>query len=141
LAESGRWVGFTNLPLGVNVDGTIQMGGSMRTAVIAIGLLVLAAFVFAQTPTGTIEGTVTDPQGAAVAGATITVTNNATAISKELKSDGDGRFTMPFVPPGTYTMTVNAPGFRSAKQENVVVEVSQTRSVPSCTRYSDVKPG
>jgi hypothetical protein len=83
----------------------------------------------AQTPTGTIQGSVQDPQHAAIPGATVSVVSTTTGISKQLKSDDQGRFQLPFVLPGTYTVTVEAPGFRSEKQEDVVVEVAQTRSV------------
>src|SRR5450755_3077269 len=108
----------------------LNLGGSMRKLFCLMSLLIAIPIAMAQTPTGTIEGTVADPQGASVAGATITVVNNANGMSNQLKSDGDGRFTMPFVPPGTYTVSVDAPGFRSIKQEAVVVEVSQTRALP-----------
>jgi hypothetical protein len=88
-----------------------------------------AALSFAQTPTGTMQGTVTDQQGAVVAGATVTVTSLSTSIAKTTNTDADGRFLMPFVLPGNYKVTVEAKGFRSAQQENVVLEVAQTRSV------------
>jgi hypothetical protein len=88
-----------------------------------------AALSFAQTPTGTMQGTVADQQGAVVAGATVTVTSLSTSIAKTTNTDADGRFLMPFVLPGNYKVTVEAKGFRSAQQENVVLEVAQTRSV------------
>jgi hypothetical protein len=89
----------------------------------------LVPFTLAQTPTGTIQGTVADPSGAAVTGATATITSNATGISKQLTSDSSGRFQLPFVAPGTYKVNVEAQGFRPAQQEDVLVEVSQTRSL------------
>jgi hypothetical protein len=85
-----------------------------------------AGFAHAQTPTGTIQGTVGDEQGAVVVGATVTATNNATGISKQVATDGSGRFEVLFVLPGTYTVTAEAKGFRQEKRENVVVEVSKT---------------
>jgi hypothetical protein len=101
----------------------------MRKLSFLTTLLMLASFAIAQTPTGTIEGTVLDQSGASVAGATATVTNNANGASKQLTSDGAGRFQMPFVLPGTYKVNVEARGFRSAEQDEVLVEVSQTRSL------------
>ena len=98
----------------------------MRKLILFTSLLMLATFALAQTPTGTIQGTVSDPQGAAVPGATITVVSNDTANKKTLTSDGSGRFQVPYLNPGTYTVTVEAKGFRVEKRENVVVQISQT---------------
>ena len=99
----------------------------MRKLSILATLLMLVPFTLAQTPTGTIEGTVQDSSGASVAGATVTVTSSATGASKQLTSDAAGRFQLPFVAPGSYKVTVGANGFRSAEQNEIVVEVSQKR--------------
>ena len=97
----------------------------MRKLTLLLALLLGPGLTHAQTPTGTIQGTVTDQQGGAVVGATVIVTNNATGISKQVVSDSAGRFEMLFVLPGTYTVTADAKGFRQEKRENVVVEVSE----------------
>jgi hypothetical protein len=83
----------------------------------------------AQTPTGTIQGSVTEKTGAAVQGASITIVRTATNEMRKTSSDSAGRFTIPFVQPGTYTVTAEAAGFRPAKQENILVEVAGTRPV------------
>src|SRR5450755_693630 len=106
-----------------------RTGGSMRKLSFLASLLMFVPFALAQTPTGTIEGTVVDPSGASVAGATASVTNSANGASKVLTSDAAGRFQMPFVLPGTYKISVEANGFRRVEQNDVVVEVSQTRSL------------
>ncbi len=93
---------------------------------LVIGLLLLAASAFAQTPTGTIEGTVTDPQGASISGAKISVASTSTGATKTVTSDASGRFEVPFINPGNYTVSVEMPGFRVEKRENVVVQVSET---------------
>jgi hypothetical protein len=93
---------------------------------VTILLLTAASFVFAQTPTGTIQGTVVDPQGAAVPKATITIMRNSTGLSKKITSDSSGRFELPFLNPGTYTVTVEAKGFRNEKRDNVEVQISET---------------
>jgi carboxypeptidase family protein/TonB-dependent receptor-like protein len=98
----------------------------MRKLSLLLILLALPTWVVSQTPTGTVEGTIADAQGAAVVGASITVTNNATGIAKKIVSDGSGRFQLPFTNPGTYTITVEAKGFRTEKREGVVVQVSET---------------
>jgi hypothetical protein len=98
----------------------------MRKPISLLLLLTVSIFVAAQTPTGTIEGSIQDPQNASVANAKISVINNSTGVSKQVSSDSGGRFELPFLNPGTYTITVEAPGFRLEKRENVVVQISQT---------------
>jgi len=94
-----------------------------------IAIAFAGACAVAQTPTGTVQGSVTDPTGAAIQGATVTLIHNATNEANTVRTDGSGRFSVPFVEPGTYTVSVEAKGFRSERQENVVVEVAQTRPV------------
>jgi hypothetical protein len=96
--------------------------------VLAIVLL-LTGMAFAQTPTGTAEGTVLDPQGAGIGGATVTITNNTTGVARVVTSDPSGRFSAPFLLPGNYTVSVEAKGFKQDKRQNVVVAVSETLSL------------
>src|SRR5690348_3676730 len=63
---------------------------------------------------GTIVGTVTDNSGAVVANATVDVTNTATNVSNRTQTTSSGDFTVPFLLPGTYRVTVQAPGFQKA---------------------------
>lgn len=88
--------------------------------------LLLVGFALGQTPTGTIKGTVLDSQGAAVSGAVVKAVNNSTGLTKQTTTDSAGRFELPFLNPASYTITAEASGFRMAKRENVVVEISVT---------------
>ncbi len=81
--------------------------------------------VFAQTPTGTLQGTVFDPSGAPVANAAVKITNDATTEAKTLQTDAGGRYVQPLLNPGTYTVEVAATGFAPAKQEHIRLDVSQ----------------
>ena len=98
-------------------------------------LLVLATIVapvrvFAQGgSTSTIGGTVTDASGAVVPGADIVVKNNATATTYNAVSGADGSFTVPAVPPGTYTITVTLMGFKTAVLNDVIANVAQVANV------------
>ncbi|MDE3105204.1 MAG: TonB-dependent receptor [Acidobacteriota bacterium] len=65
----------------------------------------------AQTSTATVEGTVTDATGAAIPGATVTVLNTATGISRQAKADDEGRYFVNSLIPGTYSVTGEASGF------------------------------
>src|SRR5262249_41409488 len=86
--------------------------------------------VWAQTAaTGQIVGTVTDPSKAAIAGATVTATNEATEQARSTKTSGDGDYVVPLLPPGNYSVAVAAPGFKTQTTTHTVVEVATTASV------------
>ena len=74
-------------------------------------LLALSVPLMAQVQTGTIVGTVTDPSGAVIAKAKITITNKDTGASRVTESSTDGTFSAPSLPPGSYEVRVEASGF------------------------------
>lgn len=92
----------------------------------AATLFVLAdlALLYGQGVTGRIEGTVQDPSRAAVPGATVTVTNQETGYHAEVPSGQAGDYVVPDMPPGKYTVTVAASGFKNAESRNVSVIVN-----------------
>ncbi|MFL6333299.1 MAG: TonB-dependent receptor domain-containing protein [Pyrinomonadaceae bacterium] len=88
--------------------------------------LVTAAPVWAQSTTqGAVGGTVQDPQGAVVKGASITVKNEETNKEVSATTDDEGRFRVTSLDPGNYTVTVNASGFAAFTQQKVIVEVGR----------------
>jgi len=74
----------------------------------------------------TLKGTITDPKGALVAGATVTATSIDKGISKSATSGTEGNFQIPLLPPGLYKVEVDAPGFGKAVNENVQLTVGQS---------------
>jgi hypothetical protein len=90
---------------------------------LSIGLCVAA---FAQVNRGTIRGTVSDQSGAVVVGATVTAQNVATGVNSVATTGANGNFTIPFLPPGVYTVTVEQAGFKKAVLDNVNVPVGDT---------------
>jgi hypothetical protein len=92
-------------------------------------ILLLAPAVLASGPTGTITGTVTDPSGAVVRNARITVTNESTNAVREAETNDDGDFTVALLPPGRYRVTAENAGFRKSIFSDVVVNVDQTTRV------------
>jgi len=95
-----------------------------RVAILAIFLVGLVSF--AQTSgTGSIEGTVDDPVGSVVVGATVTATNTLTGVKTVSITTEAGHFVISLLQPGPYTVTVTAPTFETLKQENVIVDALQ----------------
>ncbi len=81
------------------------------------------SLAFAQFDTGTINGTVTDPSGAAVQKATVTATNVGTGIATTTMSDASGNFVISALPYGNYVVKSNASGFAEATSANIVLNV------------------
>jgi hypothetical protein len=72
--------------------------------------------------TGSLQGTVTDPTGAVIPGATVTATNDATNAKFTQQSSSAGFYSIAALPPGTYTLTVTAPGFQKLSQQHVSID-------------------
>jgi hypothetical protein len=99
----------------------------LGACIMSLMLLIIASPVaLSQTSKGFIVGNVTDPNGAAVTGATIRIINTATGVTRETVSQGDGAYRFDAVDPGTYNMEVSAGGFRNATRANVLVAAAQT---------------
>lgn len=82
--------------------------------------------VLAQFETATLTGVVTDQAGAVVNGATVEVTNEARNTPATISTDDQGRFLFPSLRPGTYKLTVSAPGFKRYVNSGLVLQVNQS---------------
>src|SRR3954453_17558633 len=82
--------------------------------------------VFGQAVSGNIIGTVTDPSGATVGGAEISVANLGTGASNQTTTNESGNYTAPNLTPGSYVVNITKPGFQKFIQQNVRVDVSQS---------------
>ncbi len=110
---------------------------SRSTALLAVLLLTgIYAALLAPQPAraqefrATISGTVTDPSGAVIPGAQITARENSTGTVNRAVSNGAGEYVIPFLPPGTYTLTITAKGFEKSVQRDVILE-SQAHPIVS----------
>ena len=102
-------------------------------------LSVCSVSVFAQdTTSGTIQGTVTDEQGAAIPGATVEAKNVDTNFSKTFTTDSDGRFAFLSMPPGRYVVSISKQGFAKLNQENVELTVGRVISLNPALKVSGV---
>jgi hypothetical protein len=104
--------------------------GLLSLAVFAFGACFGANALHAQSTTqGAISGTVEDPSGAVVGGATIVIRNTGTNATFQATADGSGYFNAPLLEPGDYTVSVTANGFASYRADHVVVSVGQLTTV------------
>ena len=95
--------------------------------VLAMALAVFATSAMAQTTTtGSIDGVVTDPNGAAVKGATVTATSPNLISPQTATTGDDGRFHITNLPPGIYKVSVEASGFAKLDKENLQVNLGRT---------------
>jgi len=99
------------------------------SAKMLIGLFVLALQGYAQTITGSITGRIVDQQGATVANAAVTAAEPARKVTVTTKSTASGDFYVAGLLPGTYTVTVVAPGFKKLSHADVVIDASDKISL------------
>src|SRR5215218_1728535 len=92
----------------------------------AAALLLLMTFVMAgaQESRGSLTGTVTDPNGAALPGATVEIRNVETNVANTATTNEEGNYTFPLLNPGRYTLTVKAQGFSGTSRENIEIRVA-----------------
>jgi hypothetical protein len=92
-------------------------------------MLTASAMCFGQETTGAIAGTVKDATGAAIPGAKVTVATPTLVGTKTFVTDGKGSYHFENLPPGAYTVTVEAKGFSTRKQENLILQVGHSPTV------------
>src|SRR4051794_17919571 len=102
----------------------------MSRNVIRIFLLCsfLTSLALGQGPVGTLNGTITDPAGSVVPGATVVATNAATGVETTTTTTSTGTYTLPYLPAGTYKLRVTSAGFPTATAENIILRVAQTQT-------------
>jgi Carboxypeptidase regulatory-like domain/TonB-dependent Receptor Plug Domain len=110
----------------------------MRARIILAFVLLTAVSLSGQTFRGTILGTVSDPSGAVVAGATVTVKNVGTGLERTTTTSADGSYALPELPIGTYTVTITLSGFQTFEATGVVVDVSAERRVNAAMKTGQV---
>jgi hypothetical protein len=119
-----------------------SLAGKVKGPVTCVLLiLTFALFTFAQTQitTGTIQGTVTDANGAIVPGASVEIKNLGTNLSRTLMTDEGGRFVALALPPGPYSVTVSKQGFATAVAEKVDLTIGQALNLPVTMKISGVQ--
>src|SRR5690242_20149566 len=101
-------------------------------------LLIAAAAAFAQSNTATVVGTVADPTGAVVAGASVTITNTDTGAVRKTESNATGGYEIPLLTVGTYSILAEQKGFKRAEQTQVHLDAGQRAKIDLILQVGDV---
>ena len=96
---------------------------------LALSILFVCVSLSAQTNTGRILGTVTDQSGAAIAGATVVVTNVQTGVARDLTTDNAGEYVAPNLLPGTYAVRATTKGFQTIDRQDILLETGKDARV------------
>src|ERR1700760_3250663 len=102
---------------------------SLCAFLLAVSLVFLGYPAHAQFDVGDLVGTIHDQSGAAVPGATITVTNNATNIVSSATSNRNGDYEVPSLHAGVYTISAKAANYAEAVAQNITVSVGNRQRI------------
>src|SRR5262249_7138503 len=91
-----------------------------------------------QLGTGAISGTVQDSNGGVIAGATVTITNSGTGLTRSVTTNEAGQFSVPVLPAGEYSILVEQAGFAKMEQKDLVVNVGGTVTLRIALKPGDV---
>src|SRR5947209_8810586 len=122
------------LPSPLGGRGTLRSERKMKQRsvpflLIFLAVLLLLAPVYGQKITGTISGSVTDPTGAMVPDATVTITNAETGLVRTTTTNSSGDYSAPDLPPGTYKVVIRQANFREFVTKSVELHVSSAVTV------------
>jgi Carboxypeptidase regulatory-like domain len=121
----------------MSCNRAVPLGNILPWLVICLSLLLTISTspVWAQsTSTGTLFGVVTDPTGAAVVGAAVTMTDTSTGLSRTIDTNETGRYIFVNVAPGKYDLSITKKGFAAVKMAGQTVEVGKTVTVDATLR-------
>jgi hypothetical protein len=104
--------------------------------ILAIAIL-FAGQASAQVSGATLSGTITDPSGATIAGAKVSITNKATGVTRDVTADSAGLYSAPNLLPGEYEVTVAAPGFSTTKESNITLAVGAQQALNVALRIGE----
>jgi protocatechuate 3,4-dioxygenase beta subunit len=93
----------------------------------AVLLLFACGGAVAQESRANVEGRVTDPQGAVVPGATVSVISEDTNVEQKTTTNEQGSWTVRFLNPGKYRVAVTATGFKKSEQKDIVLQVADMK--------------
>src|SRR5260370_5793680 len=98
----------------------------LLTATVCCAMLTGAS---AQESRATLHGQVTDAQRAVIAGARASIVSEDTRVRQNTTTNGQGSWSVPFLNPGNYTVTVSVPGFKVAEQRGIVLQTADIKQI------------
>src|SRR5271170_924254 len=101
----------------------MKLPSPLRLLAAILFFLSVTSCLHAQYENGSVVGTIRDASGAAVPGAVVTITNNATGVTTKITANGEGDYEAPSLHVGAYTISASAPGFTDAVANNITVSV------------------
>lgn len=118
----------------------VVRGSAVRRMLAGLaGAWLTAAAALAQTPSGTILGTVRDASGGAVPGADVTATNLGTQFTRAARTDATGQYQLPLLPVGEYKVEVALTGFKTYAQTGILIEVGRNARVDATIEAGGVE--
>ena len=100
-----------------------------RIALVVVGSVFFLCPLLYSQANGVLSGTVADKTGSVIAGATVKITSQGTGLTREVKTDGSGHYTAPFLPVAFYTIRVESQGFQTTEQKDLRLQVDEQREV------------
>lgn len=107
--------------------------------VAAVIALLCAAPLFAQSTTGSFQGSISDSSGAVLPGVTVTIVNPETNLVRSTVTNTSGNYDAPLLPPGRYNVTADLPGFRKLEKSGLVLQVNQNARVDFILQLSSLE--
>ena len=111
----------------------------LRIASAFLAIILTTCTLNAQTPTGSVSGSVADSTGAQVAGATVRLINDDTHETRTATTGPTGAYLFPIVPVGNYTVEAEAPGFKTEKRSGIKLDVNQNGRVDLVLQVGSVR--
>src|ERR1051325_6545354 len=114
----------------------------LRNTVLLILLLVIfvlsRSWAVGQSASATLSGTVEDQSGAVIPNASVTIENVGTSLRRQTTTNGNGHFTLPLLPPATYTLRIDSQGFSPVQVNDVVLNVGDNKALQIQLKAGDV---
>src|SRR5437879_4139185 len=103
---------------------------TLRTLICSVLAMLLGVSALSQQITGSIRGTVVDPTGATVPGASVSATQTETGLTRTSTTDRSGGYLLLELPVGHYRLQVEGKGFHTYIQQGIILDVNETATVP-----------
>jgi len=116
----------------------MKHGYAAKALGLLLSVVVLSLSAWAQSDNANVSGVITDPSGASVPNAKVTLKNQASGLSREATTNASGVYSIPTVPPGMYTVTVEAPGFNKFESKDNKVDPSVPANISATLKVGAV---